>query len=177
MPGKNPAEAIKEYIEPLQQSLSCFTKQILRPSGYGPDQLHIVTISETTVKVRTQRNEILHFAISQGYSIVKRLLIGYKIQTRSYAYTLENEEHREILAYHWHPEETPAIPFPHLHICSGAGDRVRQEILDIHFKTNRFAFEEFCQLMIKEFKIIPHRSDTDKVLAENLKKFQAHKSW
>lgn len=177
MPGKNPAEAIRAYIEPLQRSLSCFTKQVLRPSSYELNELAIVTISETTVRVRTRRDEVLHFALSQGYSIVKKLMIGHKIQTRSYFYTLENEEHREILAYHWHPEETPAVPYPHLHICSQAGDHIRQEILDIHFRTDRFAFEEFCQLMIKEFGVVPTRPDTDAVLAESLKKFTDHKSW
>ncbi len=178
MPGKNPAEAVREYIQPLQRSLSCLSKHVLRPSGYDPDLLHVVTLSETSAAVLTGSNELLHFSFLQQFSVVRsRTSSTYHIRTRSYFYSLEDRNNQEIIAFHWHPEETEDITFPHLHICAAAGHRIRQEILDIHFRTDRLAFEEFCQLMIAEFAVIPEREEFSAILNHNLKLFKDHRSW
>lgn len=57
---------------------------------------------------------------------------AYKVRMRSYLYIIEDNGHREILGFHWHPEAKPDVPFPHLHIYEGAGHAIRQEIRDIH---------------------------------------------
>jgi hypothetical protein len=178
VPGRNPAEAVDEYIEPLQQSISCFTDGILRPSGYDPDVLLQVTFSQPAVELLTQTDELLYLSFVQTFSIIKPLVLRrFKVRTRSYIYSLENEQRAEIFAYHWHPETTPEIKYPHMHICQGAGEKIRQEIRNIHFRTDRIAFEEFCQLLIKEFAVVPERDDSEAILTKNLKKFADHKTW
>jgi hypothetical protein len=120
----------------------------------------------------------LHLSFIQTFSIVKPILLGrFKVRTRSYIYSLEDEAHAEILAFHWHPDTTLEITFPHLHICQGAGERIRQEIRDIHFPTGRIAFEEFGELLLKEFNVVPERRDADVILRHNLKRFKAHRTW
>jgi hypothetical protein len=99
---------------------------------------------------------------------------NYKVTTRSYLYALEDEHYHEIIAFHWHPDAE--IKFPHLHIGHGAGLQIRQEIRNIHFVTARMAFEEFCQLLIKEFRVVPQRQDAAMVLDQNLEKFRQHKT-
>jgi hypothetical protein len=180
VPGRNPREAVDEYIAPLQRSLSCFSPGILRPSGYDTDILLQATFSYPTVELMTVGGEILHLSFVQGFSIIQPLFpkFGrYKVRTRSYIYQLENSNHQEILGFHWHPENTPDIQYPHMHIYQGAGDNIRQEIRNIHFRTDRFAFEEFCQLLIKEFRVVPDRDDAEEVLSQNLRKFQNYKTW
>ncbi len=178
MPGKNPVEAVRNYIEPLQRSLSCFTKAVLKPSSYDPDILLTTTFREPSVELITSNDEILRLSFIQTFSVVKPVLLGaFKVRTRSYIYILEDEAHREIFGFHWHPEETPEIPFPHLHIYDGAGAQIRPEIRDIHFRTDRMAFEDFSLILLNNFQVVPERDDARKVLNESLARFKKHRTW
>jgi hypothetical protein len=64
--------------------------------------------------------------------------------------------------------------FPHLYTYQTARP-IRPEIRKIHFRTDRFAFEEFCRLLMEEFSVQPKREDATAVLEENLLK--VHKTW
>lgn len=171
VPGRNPAEAVREYLEPLQQSLSCLSEKcILRPSGYGLGCVLAVTLSQPSAELITKGREILHLAFVQQYSIVEpRWPFRFKIRARAYFYGLEDRYHNEIIAYHWHPE-TSRCQFPHFHVGKHA-------IGKVHFPTGRIAFEEFCQLLITEFEVVPECRDATEVLARNLQKFKDHKTW
>ena len=103
------------------------------------------------------------------------LLLGYKISTHSYMYAVENESHQEIIAFHWHPESEVTVPY--LHIGYGAGHQVRPDVRKVHFNTGRVALEQFCQMLIKDFDVVPERKDAGEILAHNLEKFRKHKTW
>ena len=178
MPGKTPAEAIQAYISPLQQSLSCFGKTLIRSNGYGPGVLHAATLSEPTVQVVTQEEEILNLSFIQQFEVRKTLLGLWKVTTRSYLYSVEDEAGQEIIAFHWHPDSGDSpIHFPHMHICHGAGVSIRPEVRNIHFRTDRIAFEDFALILIDDFHVVPDRDDARAVLEANLGKFKAHRSW
>jgi hypothetical protein len=178
VPGNRPAEAVKAYIEPLQQSLSCITNSIIRPSGYDVDTVLTVTLAQPTVDLLTHDGEVLRLSFAQGFSIKKSLLFsGYKITTRSYMYALENESHHEIISYHWHPDTESETTTPHFHIGYGAGDRLRSDVRKCHFPSGRIAFEQFCHVLIKHFGVMPERDDAIAVLEANLAIFEAHKTW
>lgn len=170
MPGRNPSEAVAEYLKPLQQSLSCLSRCILRPSGYELDSLLTVTIPDTTAELLTNEGEILHLAFVQRFTIEPHFPFRYKIQTRAYYYTLEDQDHREILAYHWHPD-TSSTQFPHFHLRKGA-----EYLRGVHFPTGRIAFEEFCQMLLDGGGVEPDREDARDVLAQNLAVFRKHKT-
>jgi hypothetical protein len=179
VPGKNPADAIRAYLHPLQQSLSCFSDVVLRSDGYDAGVIHTATFPVPTVELITRDEEILHLSFIQQFNVEQRLLIGWKVRTRSYMYSLECSDRNEIFAFHWHPEATPDNPviYPHLHISSGAGERIRREVREIHFRTDRVAFEEFALILIDDFRVDIRRQDARLLLAENLVKFKTHKSW
>lgn len=160
----------RDAVEPLQQSLSCLSKCILRWSGCDPDNEQQLTLSKPTgADLITKEGEILYLSFAQRFSIIKHFLLRYKIQTRAYYYGLEDQSNNEIIAYHWHPE-TSRFQFPHFHL--------RHDVIGkIHFPTGRIALEEFCQLLITEFQVVPERADAMEVLAGNLKKFKDHKTW
>jgi len=177
VPGRNPAEAIREYLKPLQQSLSCLSNRVLRPTGYNPGIVLQVTLPQNVAPLITRNHETLHLTFVQDFSVIEPLLLPrFKIKTHAYFYGLEDGNRTEIIAFHWHPVATPAIQFPHFHVRQGAG-KLRPEIDKIHFRTDRVAFEEFCQLLIDEFDVIPERSDAKQVLENNLKLFKTHKTW
>jgi hypothetical protein len=81
VPGKNPAEAIREYIEPLQRSLSCLTKSVLRPSAYEPDIISTVTFFDPSSELSTRADESLHLSFIQtlfGHQILAHV---WKLQS------------------------------------------------------------------------------------------------
>ena len=179
MPGKNPSEAIREYIQPLQQSLSCFTRSVLRPSGYEVDELLLATFSGSRgVRLRARDSRELHLVFVQHFSVRSHFLSRYKVTTRAYYYTLENQYGHEIFAFHWHPEsENDTVPFAHMHLGHGSADRLRDELYDIHFPTPRIAFEEVGIVLLDHFEVEPERKDAKDVLKANLEVFRKHKSW
>jgi hypothetical protein len=150
VPGRNLSEAIREYIEPLQQSLSCFTRGILRPSGYAVDQLLLATFSGSRgVRLRTRDSKDLYLGFVQHFSVSSHFLSRYKVTTRASYYKLEDQYGHEIFAFHWHPEaENDTVPFAHMHLGHGSADRLRDELYGIHFPSSRMAFEEFGILLL-----------------------------
>jgi hypothetical protein len=98
----------------------------------------------------TRDHEILRLSFVQTFSIEKPLLGGYKVKTRSYFYAVEDENSAEIIAFHWHPETPDTVPFPHLHICHGAGSKIRPDVRNVHFRTDRIAFEDFALMLIRD---------------------------
>jgi hypothetical protein len=178
VPGSNPAEAVREYTTPLQQSISCYTKAVIRTSGCNPDLIETVTFPQVSVDVLTVDGEILWLSFAQTFSVAKANWLGkYKVTTRSYMYSIENDDRQEILAFHWHPESASPIKTPHMHIGPGAGNTLRQEVRNAHFPTSRIAFEEFCLILLQEFKLVPERNDAADVLARNLEIFRNYKTW
>lgn len=156
--------------------MSCFGKAVLRPSGYTPDVLLTLVLPEP-IPIST-KSEIFTLSFQQTFHIEKKALLNrFKVCTDEYIYGLTNDEDQEVLQFHWHPVTTPDIPFPHLHIKPGAGRNIRIEILKAHFRTDRWAFEDFALLLIDNFGVVPDRKDAREVLESNLKRFVEHRSW
>lgn len=157
--------------------MSCFTRGVLRPSAYTPDTLLVVSLP--LIEVLTKEREPLLVSFTQHFHVEKRVLIGWKVVTRAYLYSLDDKDHQEILAFHWHPEMSAQrpTPFPHMHISEGAGKFIRREIRETHFRTDRIAFEHFGMTLLNEFRVEPSRPDAMQVLEANLKKFVDHRTW
>jgi hypothetical protein len=139
--------------------------------------MQALTFQDTAIELFTRRHEILHLTFVQLFSVERRSVLPYKIRTRAYHYMLEDEHRSEILGFHWHPESTPDIQFPHLHICGAAARDLRSEIRDIHFKTDRIAFEEFGLMLLRHFEVEPERNDAESLLMRNLDLFKRYRSW
>ncbi|HWZ01951.1 MAG TPA: hypothetical protein VNX17_12750 [Edaphobacter sp.] len=176
MPGKNPAEAVEEYLIPIRRSMSCFSKAVVRSDGYDPDVIHTVTFREPTVELITNSEEILALSFVQSFELDKALF-GWKVCTRSYWYEIDDDQGREILAFHWHPNGSSSEDKPHLHISDGAARNLRSEIRDMHFPTPRISFEEFALMLIEDFGVIPDKEDSIPTLNENLARFNGKKTW
>lgn len=115
MAGKTPQEAVRNFIKPLQQVLSCFTKAVLIHSGDyevngGP---YALGVGKHNVKFQLPGGNF-YLTVLMNYTIVA--VEGergpYKVQTTAYQYMLEDEEEKELFAYQWHPNST--MRFPHL---------------------------------------------------------------
>jgi len=107
MAGKTPSEAIRNFITPLQQALSCVTQTVLyhRALPDNPAGLHVLLLSEEPARLGRDRQfslkAIQHFRTVEGEGPRG----PWKVQTVAYYYTFAEarRSQREIFGYHWHP--------------------------------------------------------------------------
>jgi hypothetical protein len=104
---------------------------------------------------------------------------GYKAHSTSYYYAvLAEEEHvrREILAFHWHPETTRKLQWPHLHVIPENDDA---RIPYIHFPTGRCPIEDFIYMLIRDLKVrarMPY-DEWRRILVKNKGEFVKSATW
>lgn len=99
---------------------------------------------------------------------------GLHVTTTRYFFTLSTADEREIVAYHWHPQNQ-SVTYPHLHIGSarGAGDVATRA----HYPTGRVTLEMFVRMLINEFNVEPLEPDWVKILAATERKHERRRSW
>jgi hypothetical protein len=112
----------------------------------------------------------LQLWVDHHYRIVRPTERGpYKVQTAAYYYALEDQDGREILAYHWHPSQPQ---YPHLHVGPGAVDSqwlaaverspqtnaLRPDLMGAHLPTGRIALEDVVELVLDQFQVAPKRA-------------------
>ncbi len=88
---------------------------------------------------------------------------GWRAILVGYWYALHDERH-EIFAYHWHPEQTPNVVFPHLHLEAGSGV-TRAELTRAHLPTGFVPLAAVLRLILADFGAEPQRDDWQATLA------------
>jgi hypothetical protein len=177
LPGRTAREAVDNYVKPIQQSLSCVTQAVLRPSGYGDTRDSILTFPGGAVPLGSKG---LRFNFVQRFRTIplNEDPATIKVQTTYYTYAIEAENGEEVIGYHWHPHSVSRIEFPHLHLGNGA--RVGREELEgakAHLPTGRVGVEEVIDLLIETFDVETRRKDWKSVLRNNFAKFIQHATW
>ena len=84
-------------------------------------------------------------------------------QTAAYEYRFSDQDDREVLAYHWHPDAQSHVLTPHLHLGPGA-EVGRAELLTAHLPTGPVAIQDLPRLAIETFGVEPARRDWERVL-------------
>jgi hypothetical protein len=183
MAGRTAAEAVNNFLTPLQHALSCVTLEV--PSVGGG--YHVSPMSDPPQVLLFQNNPVIlghdkRFALKliQQYRVVE----GegergpWKVSTVAYYYTLEipGPARQEVLGYHWHPQERNAITYPHLHLYQGAGV-LQHNLLKAHLPTARIAIEDLLRFVITQLGVLPLRKDWEVILAETQDAFQQWRMW
>jgi len=175
VPRRRPSEAVRAYVHPLQQTLSCVSDCILRPSGYEADVPQSLTLSKPVAFVASD-SCLYGLSFIQSFKIARRTGNRWKITTLAYYYSLETEDGDEIIAYHWHPNAGgEQVAFPHLHVGSGARCGCA-ELLHAHLPTRRIAFEDFIRCIITEFHV-EARPGWERVLERSRSVFRRYRAW
>jgi hypothetical protein len=109
---------------------------------------------------------------SQCYSLENISRREWKVKTEGYTYRLDDEDGRELLAYHWHPWTPPT--FPHLHLKRAT---TRPELQKAHIPTGRVSIEHVVRHLISDWSVPPRREDWESVLDENERLFTTYRTW
>jgi hypothetical protein len=177
--GKNPAEALEHYVRPFQQAVACIasTAQFTTDCRNPKDGLeHYLRLSGEPLRVATPRGDVHYqLAIGQRFRIVEdreRDRGPWRANTRSYMYTVANDDGAEILGYHWHPGEQ-GFNEPHIHVAG----HPHASLQHAHLPTGRVTVEAFILLLIREFNVRAQNTGYKKVLEASESRFQKFKDW
>ena len=191
-----PAAAVNDFKGWLRQALSCVTRDVLvvSPGGYAPSaaerEPHMLTFARDPVLLGGPAQLVL--SVNHRYRVLRSGSAGpWRVQTAAYYYRFADILGRELLAFHWHPETVPQVPYPHLHVGRGvvamesliaAGlsaqhNALGPEIAAAHIPTSRIALEHVFELAIRHFSVPPLRPDWEAVFDRTLDQFRRMQRW
>lgn len=158
MSGRTPAAAVNIHRESIQRAFSCVTTSV--PHGQGgyhvsPDP-HIITLGTGSQRVRLSGESRIHIRYTQYYRIAQRGggRDAWRVITTGYFYALDDAEQREIIAFHWHPDQQSDVVDPHLHL--GPGARIGYDRLHrAHIPTGLITIQDVLKLAITDLGVEP----------------------
>ena len=175
MPGRNPADAIRAYTEPLQRAVSClpgsgkivlFTSKVTKPGDEsawilnGEEGLHIprLGVLEARQHFRLVNTDQSRFGRSVG---------KFRVTTLSYLYSLRLGSDHEI-CWHWHPTGEGDEQRPHMHLSfAGPG----------HLPCARHTFEDIIESCIELSGGVAACDDWRTRLDQSRSVHTEHRSW
>ena len=167
MPGRTPAEAVNEYLQSAQLAISCVTDAVATVDGgyYVSHTSHTLSLNQGR-PVRIGGTSGVWLVFRQYYRIVRSEVPPalWTVAEEGYRYRILDADHREILAYHWHPTGLSSYAAQHLHIGHGAMIR-REELHRAHLPTGHVSVTDILRLLIRDFSASPRRRDWRAVLA------------
>ncbi len=180
MPGKNPREAVGDFLEPIGDSLACVARAKIRLSrgGYAErGKTHGLTVNNNE-PVSLKRHPALMLQVMMQYEIIPNLNAGqepWRVTTRAYNYELQTASGQAVVSYHWHP--TSRILQPHMHL--GATVLAEDAVIShkAHNPTGRISLESIIRACIAEYGVEPLRDDWDEVLSLRERQFRLWRSW
>lgn len=161
MPGRTPAEALLNSIEPLQTALNYITVGRLT-FGNASREFEPGTIQSVALNggKPTPVRSTLVPSLSFSSIIWLRLHLDrghrepYSCEIASYWHTFEIEQIGEFLAYHWTPLATgEARTSPHMHVGSlvtGSSSILPARFHKLHLATGIVTIEDVVRFAIEE---------------------------
>jgi hypothetical protein len=179
MAADNPREAVRNFVEPLQDAVLCVANAYVNVRGgyFVRPEPHVLTLNNGEyIPVSGPRD--ISFSVSHDYNIVESEHPErgpWKVASRGYIYTV-SERDVPVFAYHWHPTPGWDVQFPHLHLYlleSIEGNPTHKA----HFPTGRVSLESVIRLLIREFDVEPLRTDYTEVLNKGEEAFIEYRLW
>ena len=150
----------------------------MRPTGYklSGKEDELLTFPNGPVKLR---GIDVHLRIVHHYRVVKTSdpkRGPYKVSTVGYDYAFEDLSRKEILAYHWHPNQRSDTVTPHLHL-EQAAKVGRKELAQAHLPTGRISIEEMIHVAVRGFGAQHLKRDWQKILAASHQAWEDWRTW
>lgn len=171
MPGRNPREAVEQFLAPLQQAAGVLGTCRLTTSrgARGPrvgDPHSWLLNGGAGLQLRLRNGVPARFEAAMYWKVVSDDEPQYgpfRVTTLGYNYRLVLDDGRELWALHWHPAgRSPAIQ-PHLHLGPNVVEDVEVSAGG-HLPTPRMTFEQSIRWVIS-FGAAPAHLDWEDRLA------------
>lgn len=162
MSFRSPEAALDAYRSTVVTALGCVARPFVQIEPRGnPLTTMLSLVANRGTLIRLRAPTPLSLTVIEGVRLVS-VEGRWRTTLAAYRYTLRDERH-EIVAYHWHPEQTANVPFPHLHLEAGAGI-ARDELTRAHLPTGFVPLAAVLRLAITDFGVEPLRDDWQEVL-------------
>ena len=157
MTGPTPGAAVEAVRNVLQRLLSCVATDVLLADTFG-----VQTTFTASARIRRSTGESLQLLwihdVAAASSAERARRERWHAVTTAYAYTLEDSDGREIVAYHWHPQGRGHARAPHLHLGAALGT-LRSEVTKAHLYTGMVSPVAILSLAVEHFGVVPRRPD------------------
>jgi hypothetical protein len=147
----------------LQNVVSCLVHSPVRRIGGGRGAGEGISLgmgSDEPVLLRGTARLHLSFRLRYRLIAAEAQPGSWQAAVIAYQYTLLDQDKREILAFHLHPEGPSHLTTPHIHLGPGAG-LLRPELTRAHVPTGPVTLAAVVRLAIVGFSVGPLRSDWD----------------
>lgn len=141
-----------------------------RPAAVG--EVEVLILSEDPVRIPLNTGGALYLTVDQQYRLVEAegLSGPWKASTRAYRYQLQDQDDRELAAWHWHPVGRSKERRPHLHVGDGP-------LTGLHLPSGRVGVEAVLRLLLSELDARPQRSNWEQVLDQVDEAFRTWRTW
>ena len=167
MPGRTPAQAVNSYMESIQLAVSCVSYAVVNVGGgyYPADRPHTLRLNEDR-PIRLGGPARIWLYFQQYYRVAQSETSGnsWTVAEVGYRYRILDTNHREILAYHWHPIGQSSFISQHLHIGHDAMT-AREELHTAHLPTGYVSLPDIIRLLIRDFGATPRRGDWQSIMS------------
>jgi len=128
------------------------------------DDLHFLNFGATPVRLNGTARIALSFDCGYRTAPDRSNRRAWEVRIAYYFYSLDDGDHREIIAYHWHPEGHSNVVAPHIHIGRGAMAG-RPELSNAHLPTGIISLADVIRVAIVDFNVQPLRQDWQTILS------------
>lgn len=172
--GKDPRQAVQNFIRPINEALSCVTAERAVASGDDPGEVQALSLQRGALaKLQTDPALFLTVLIRFHIRRAKGKRGPWKVSTVAYYYGIHDSDGREVLAYHWHPGVGPTYPHLHFHTATGSAKFLSKA----HIPTRRISLEEVLRFLIEQLGAKPRRSNWREILAGSQERYESFRSW
>ena len=181
MAGRTPAAAVNAFLPPLQRALSCVSDAVFVRShdSAAPGAVRSMNAPGTGFAPLRGENR-LHLAVAIQYEVVRTDDPDrgpWKVSIRKYMYHLVTDDMTEVILFHWHPDGKSAQQSPHLHVGTSQLTPASVVSRRTHVPTGRVALEAVLELLIRDFGVVPLRTDWEAALSESKQRFDQWRTW
>ncbi|HYI15961.1 MAG TPA: hypothetical protein VEX37_11260 [Thermomicrobiales bacterium] len=153
----------------LQLQLSCITSSVLRRVADGSTKQawtgDIALAGGLPVRIGTRAS--LAIVIKQYYHLIEQpggpRDQRWNVQVKTYIYRLLDADHRELISWHWHPNDPNAAKHHHFHLGQAA-QVGRVEFHRAHLPTGIVTLADVVRSAITDFHVEPRRADWQTIL-------------
>jgi hypothetical protein len=184
-----PEEAVDAFIARIQAALDCIFPSTTFGSGNRAGDDHTVVFYQlgqsrsNMARLKTHGGvgelllELAHLYAVAGTPDSSRRDM-FEVVTSYYQYKILDFERNEIVVYDWAPFGPSPVRTPHLHIPAAGSISLKQRagsalanqktfLGSLHLPTGYIVLEDIVELLIREFQVVPRRTDWEAVLAAN----------
>jgi hypothetical protein len=168
--GKTPRLALRAFSTPIQSALSCFATGKVTVA-HDEDTMRGNLAFNGGRPTKLNGPEKVRITCAMKFAIVGSGDTDkpWKVHTVHYIYRLLDRHDSPIVDYHWHPEDTPEVSFPHLH--------ARQYGCKRHYLTGRVLIEDLLVLAVECGAIPSNPEKWKRILKANRANFALGTTW